>query len=51
MPNLNRKGQGLVEYILVVFLMAIACIAIVHQLGQTTHRGFTRAESQLSREW
>ncbi len=52
MSNLTKeKGQGLVEYIMVVFLMAIICIAIVKKLGTTTQRGFTQAEAKLSNEW
>ncbi len=52
MQNLkNPRGQGLVEYILVVFLMAIACVVVVRKLGTTTERGFTKAEQKLSQEW
>jgi hypothetical protein len=52
MQNLkSKRGQGLVEYIMVVFLMAIATIAIVKKLGETTTRGFTKAEARLSQEW
>ena len=52
MQNLkSRRGQGLVEYIMVVFLIAIATIGIVKQLGSTTTRGFTKAENRLSQEW
>ena len=52
MPNLKTtRGQGLVEYILVVFLIAILCVSIVKRLGTTTQRGFTKAENALSQEW
>ena len=46
----GKKGQGLVEYILVVFLMAIACIVTVKKLGTTTSDGFSTAESKLAAE-
>ena len=49
MQNLkNKRGQGLVEYILVVFLMAVLAIAGVRQLGQTTQTGFQTANTKLS---
>lgn len=46
--NLGKRGQGLVEYILVVFLMAVIAITIVQKLGQTTQKGFTTANTNLS---
>jgi hypothetical protein len=49
MQNLKtKKGQGLVEYILVVFLMAILAIVAVRQLGQTTQTGFNKASTKLN---
>lgn len=52
MSNLkNRKGQGLVEYILVVFLMAIACIAAIHNLKDKTQTGFDNASAKLATEF
>ena len=47
----DESGQGLVEYILVVFLMAILCIAVVRTLGTTTQTGFRKAEEKLGAEW
>jgi Flp pilus assembly pilin Flp len=51
MQNLNRKmgkrGQGLVEYILVVVLMAIVAISVVQQLSTSTQKGFTKASDNL----
>lgn len=52
MSRLNGKsGQGLVEYILVVFLMAILCIAAVRQLSQSTRNGFSTATNRLDQEF
>jgi Flp pilus assembly pilin Flp len=54
MQNLNGKnfkrreaGQGLVEYILVVFLMAVLAIVAVQKLGKTTQSGFNTATQNL----
>ena len=52
MQNLrNRKGQGLVEYILVVCLMAIAAITWLHNLRDQTQAGFTKASNRLQTEF
>ena len=54
MENLNRrtgrKGQGLVEYILIVFLMGIVSIAAIKQLSSSTKDGYTKATSELKKE-
>jgi len=48
MQNLrNKRGQGLVEYILVVVVMAILAITAVQRLGRTTTNGFTQASDGL----
>jgi|GEM_PF-1820873 len=55
MQSLNRRtgcqGQGLVEYILVVFLMAIVSITVVKKLSTSTQKGFTTASSKLDKEF
>lgn len=52
MPNLkNERGQGLVEYILIVFLMAVIGIAAVRQLSDTTTNGFKLASERLDHEF
>ena len=33
----SQKGQGLVEYLIIVALMAVASIAIIRILGQTVN--------------
>ena len=47
----GRKGQGLVEYILVVFLMAIVCIAGINSLSTSTQKGFTKSSKALDAEF
>jgi Flp pilus assembly pilin Flp len=49
MPRLNEKGQGLVEYILVVVVMAILAIGVIQRLGRSTQHGFTQASDGLDR--
>ena len=52
MPNLMRlkcqKGQGLVEYILVVALMGIFLIATVRALANRTKTAFTKAGNEIA---
>jgi len=44
---MNRKGQGLVEYILLIVVMAILAISAVQRLATSTKNGFTKASSNL----
>jgi Flp pilus assembly pilin Flp len=44
----NNRGQGLVEYILIVMVMGILAITVVQQLATTTQTGFSTASSKLS---
>jgi len=48
--NMGKKGQGLIEYILVVVLMGIMALTVVRKLGEKTQKGFTHATTQLSQE-
>jgi len=48
MQNLNQNGQGLVEYILVIVVMAILAIGVVQKLAKTTQDGFTKASNNLN---
>jgi len=47
MQNLNRKlgkkGQGLVEYVLLIVLMGLLAIGSLKFLGQKTHNAFKTA--------
>ena len=36
----NKKGQGLIEYLILVALIAVATIAIVRVMGQTVSARF-----------
>ena len=47
----SRKGQGLIEYILVVVLMGIATITVVNKLGASSQKGFTKASTALDSEF
>ncbi len=55
MPILNRhlgsKGQGLVEYILIVALMGILAIAAVNALSEKTQSGYNAATRRLGNEF
>jgi pilus assembly protein Flp/PilA len=51
MPRLkNRRGQGLVEYVLVLVLMAVLSVGALRFLGTKTHNAFAQAGSALSDE-
>ncbi len=48
MPHLKtRKGQGLVEYIILITLMGIVLIAVVKSLGNKTKDKFRDAADQV----
>lgn len=52
MSNLrNEKGQGLIEYILIVGLMGVLAIAAVNALGRQTQSGYRGATRQLASEF
>jgi Flp pilus assembly pilin Flp len=46
----NRRGQGLVEYVLAVVLMALLCVGAVKYLGTKTHNAFVQAGDQLDKQ-
>jgi Flp pilus assembly pilin Flp len=49
MQNLkNNRGQGLVEYILIVVVMALLAIGGMRALGKNTHNAFVQASGALS---
>lgn len=43
----SERGASLVEYALVVALIAMVCIAAVSALGSTTSRSFSEMTSEL----
>ncbi len=46
-PKNNNKGQGLVEYLLIVALMAIASIGVVRVMNQTITAKFATVTHAL----
>ncbi|MFT5202644.1 MAG: pilus assembly protein Flp/PilA [Candidatus Aldehydirespiratoraceae bacterium] len=44
----NDRGVSLVEYALLIALLAMVCIAAVSALGETTSQSFSEAVSELS---
>ncbi len=51
MSHLDRKGQGLVEYILIVALMGIVAIGAINALSSETQNGFSKATKRLNGEF
>ena len=47
MKKINRKGQGLMEYLIVTSLVGIICLFAVKQYGQVIRTRIDRAKSQL----
>jgi pilus assembly protein Flp/PilA len=43
----HEQGQGLVEYALIVFLIAVVSIAILTTLGSSVSSVFSRANAAL----
>jgi Flp pilus assembly pilin Flp len=51
MSNLrNNRGQGLVEYILLVVVMALLAIGGIRVLGKNTHNAFVQASDTLNED-
>jgi len=44
---LNRKGQGLIEYLILVCLVSVAAIAVVSVVGQNVRARFANISSAL----
>lgn len=47
----SNKGQGLVEYILIVALIGILSIAALNSLGDETRSGFIKSTKNLNKEF
>lgn len=43
----NQRGQGLIEYLIIVALMGVATIAIVRVMGQTVSSRFATITNAL----
>jgi len=51
MSRLNsNKGQGLVEYVLVLVLMAVLAVGAVRFVGIKTHNAFIQSGTALNNE-
>lgn len=48
LPVFNEKGQGLVEYALILILVAIVVIAVLMLLGPVIGNVFSEINSSLS---
>lgn len=46
-PVENQRGQGLIEYLLIVCLVAIGAMAVLRGLGQTVAANFATITNQL----
>lgn len=45
--GLNEKGQGLVEYALILALIVIVCIAVLGLLGQSVNSALSQVNSSI----
>ena len=43
MPVFNKKGQGLIEYLIIIAIMAVASIGILRTLNQTVKAKFANS--------
>lgn len=43
----NRRGQGLIEYLVIVAIMAVGTMAIIRVLNQTVQAKFARVTQAL----
>jgi Flp pilus assembly pilin Flp len=46
--KMNKKGQGMTEYIIIVALVAIAAIAVIGLFGKDIKQSFQRSGDGLS---
>jgi pilus assembly protein Flp/PilA len=46
-PHLDQRGQGLIEYLIIVAIMAVSTIGIVSIMGQTVKGKFASITSSL----
>lgn len=44
----DESGQDLVEYVLIVVLIAVAAVAAMNLLGQEVSNAFDQAQSEVS---
>ncbi|MCM0607071.1 MAG: hypothetical protein KA715_13360 [Xanthomonadaceae bacterium] len=46
----NKRGQGLTEYMILVFLVAAVSVGTVHTMGRTLKTKLETAQRQIVRE-
>lgn len=46
----NRRGQGLVEYVLILVLMAVLAIGALHRVGAKTHNALSQTGDAMEKE-
>lgn len=46
----NQKGQGLVEYMILLALVVFVCVATVRGLGQTIKGRFQDMDNQITQK-
>lgn len=46
----NNSGQGLTEYMILVFLVAAVSVGTVHTMGRTVKTKLETAQRQITRE-
>ncbi len=49
-PKLNNKGQGLIEYLIIVALVAVSAIAIMRVVGQNITIQYAKVSKALGAE-
>jgi pilus assembly protein Flp/PilA len=47
-PRLKKEGQGLVEYALILVLIAIVCIVVLQVLGRGTSNALSTVGSAMT---
>lgn len=46
----NRRGQGLVEYVLILVLMGVLAIGALHRVGAKTHNALAQTGDAMEKE-
>ena len=46
----NKRGQGLVEYVLLIVLMGLLTIGSLKALGKKTHNAFAQAGTAMDKQ-
>ncbi len=49
MKNMNRRGQGLTEYLVLLFLVTVVSIGVISQLGGMIKQNMRQAKDTIER--